>query len=126
MNKNIFPSFKTSLLLVVFLFTLGSAQAQSQASISLGARFTANRYPSARVENPSPSNIYGSKHSSIETGIYGLRYFKNERMGIKMGFEFGLIPWDLGIDAPRNAFGTGSGDGELNTSISFNDFSYKA
>lgn len=99
-------------------------QAYGQTN-SLGARFTANRYPSARVENPSPSNIYGSKHSSIETGIYALRYFKNERVGMKMGLEFGLIPWDLGVDGPRNAFGTGNGNGELNSSISFNDFSYK-
>jgi len=121
MRHKISTVFKTTAVLVaaVVFHTYGQ-------TTSLGARFTTNRYPSARVENPSPSNIYGSKHSSIETGIYVLKYFKSERVGIKTGLEFGLIPWDLGVDAPRNAFGTGNGDGDINTSISFNDFSYKS
>ncbi len=93
---------------------------------SIGARFTANSYSEAEVENPSPSTISGSKHSSIETGIYALKYFKNERIGVKAGLEFGLIPWDVLVRAPRNAFGNGTGDGEINTGLSTNDFSYKA
>lgn len=115
----------TFLITIAVLVTAVVFHAYGQTT-SLGARFTANRYPSARVENPSPSNIYGSKHSSIETGIYALKYFKSERMGIKMGLEFGLIPWDLGVDAPNNAFGNGVGDYLIHHNVSFNDFSYKA
>ncbi|MHB1180010.1 MAG: hypothetical protein ACYCZO_16995 [Daejeonella sp.] len=121
MRHKITIIFKTTAVLITAVVFHAYGQ-----TTSLGARFTTNRYPSARVENPSPSNIYGSKHLSIETGIYALRYFKNERVGMKIGLEFGLIPWDLGVDAPINAFGKGTGDGQINMSISFNDFSYKA
>lgn len=121
MRHKITIVFKTTAVLVaaVVFHTYGQ-------TTSLGARFTTNRYPSARVENPSPSNIYGSKHSSIETGIYVLKYFKSERVGMKMGLEFGLIPWNLGVDAPNNAFGTGTGDWLFHQDISYNDFSYKS
>ncbi len=95
--------------------------------IGIGARFTPTFYRAAYINNPSPSNVYGPRHSSIDLGIYALRYFKDDRWGIKMGLDFGLIPWLVGVDAPMNAFGDGSGgDRQLNFGIGTNDFSYKA
>ena len=79
------------------------------------------------VENPSPSNIYGGRNSSIDIGVYVLKYFKGEQWGVKLGAEFGLIPWSVSIHGPRNAFGTGEGgDAQLGFGIGGNDLSYKA
>lgn len=94
---------------------------------SIGARFTTSLYRAAMVENPSPSNIYGGRNSSIDIGVYALKYFKGEQWGVKLGAEFGLIPWSVSINAPRNAFGTGEGgDAQLGFGIGGNDLSYKA
>ncbi|HEY0768881.1 MAG TPA: hypothetical protein VGD31_00920, partial [Sphingobacteriaceae bacterium] len=118
-RKTVFILTTAALIAAVVFQTSGQTTA-------IGVRFTNTLLPSALVENPSPSNIYSDRHASIETGIYGIKYFKGDKMGIKMGLEFGLIPWDMGVDAPRNAFGTGTGDGQIHAGIGFNDFSYKA
>lgn len=115
------------LLKTTAIFLLAVVFESYGQTTSIGARFTTSLYRAAFVENPSPSNIYGPRHSSIDIGVYGLRYFKGEQWGVKMGLELGLIPWLLRVDAPRNAFGTGDGGDQLiQTGIGGNDFSYKS
>ncbi|MEJ7693313.1 hypothetical protein [Daejeonella sp.] len=96
-------------------------------SVAIGFRGTAAFYPSVKVVNPSPSNIYGPADFSPIIGIYGLKYFRIGRVGIKASIERGGIPHNLGIDAPRNAFGTGGGgDEQINSLYSSNDITYNA
>ncbi len=92
---------------------------------AFGIRFTPSYVPSAAVNNPSPSNVYGRSDFDINAGIYALRYFKLSPWGVKAGFEYGAIPFLVGIDAPRNAFGTGAGgDAQINSWFRTNEFGY--
>ena len=96
-------------------------------STAIGFRGTAAFYPSVTVENHSPSNVYGPADFSPVIGIYGLKYFKTGRVGIKASVERGGVPHNLGIDAARKAFGTGAGgDAQINSLYSSNDITYNA
>jgi len=96
-------------------------------STAFGIRGTVALYPSVAVKNPSPSNVYGPQDFSAIVGIYVLKYFKTGRMGVKAGIEHGGVPNNLGIDAPRKAFGTGAGgDAQINSLYSTNDITYNA
>lgn len=96
-------------------------------NVALGFRSTGALYPSVKVGNPSPSNIFGPADFTPIIGIYGLKYFKTGRAGIKASVERGGVPHNLGIDAPRNAFGTGAGgEAQINSIYSSNDITYNA
>lgn len=95
--------------------------------IAIGGRVTAGLVPALKVVNPSPSNIYSPGDLNINVGIYALRYFKTDRMGLKAGLEAGGVPFRIGIDAPRNAFGTGTGgNSRISSLYTLNALTYKA
>jgi hypothetical protein len=95
--------------------------------ISFGARVTPSVVPSVAVKNPSPSNVYGRSDFNINFGIYAFKSFNSSPWGIKAGLEYGAVPFFVGFDAPRNAFGTGGGgDEQINTSFRTNNFGYAA
>lgn len=95
--------------------------------ISIGGRVTTGLVPPVEVKNPSPSNIYGEHDININAGIYALKYFNASHMGIKVGIEAGGVPFMVGIDAPRKAFGTGGGaESQIGSLYSTNAFTYKA
>lgn len=122
MYYNISVFLKTTAILTLAVVFESNGQ-----TTTIGARFTTSLYRAALVENPSPSNIYDSRNASIDIGVYALKYFKGEQWGLKMGIELGLIPWSMGIYAPRNAFGNGGGGGQrLGFKVGGNDLSYKA
>jgi hypothetical protein len=94
---------------------------------SFGLRVTPSYVPGAVVVNPSASNIYGSPDLNLNIGIYALKYFKSGSVGIKAGLEYGAVPYVLGINAPRKAFGVGSGgDEQIDGGLSSNPLSFAA
>lgn len=119
-NRYVLRLTLAAILAANVLFTYGQGSA-------FGFRFTPSLVPSVAVENPSPSNVYGFSHFNINAGVYALKYFKSSRWGIKAGLDYGAIPYLVGIDAPRNAFGTGGGgDAQINTWLRTNEFDYAA
>lgn len=96
-------------------------------TLAFGARITPSHIPAASVKNPSPSNIYGQQGLNLNFGIYALKYFDRGRMGIKAGLEQGGFRFVTGVDAPRNAFGTGNGgDAQINILFETNPFTYNS
>lgn len=94
---------------------------------AFGVRVTPSLVPPVSVENPSQSNIYGPYGLNINAGIYALKYFRTGRLGVKAGLEYGAVPFEVGVDAPINAFGTGAGgDSQIYMSFSTNSFGYAA
>lgn len=94
---------------------------------AFGVRVTPSYFPGASVDNPSASNIYGPPELNINVGVYALKYFKGGPVGIKAGLEFGAVPYILGVDAPRNAFGTGAGgDKQINVTFNSNPLGFAA
>lgn len=121
--------FSKRIVVFIALAAIVAANAMNTygQSTAFGGRVTPSHVPAAAVENPSPSNIYGPQGLNINIGIYALRYFKTGRIGIKAGLEHGALRYSVGVDAPRNAFGTGSGgDSQINVGLESNPFTYSA
>lgn len=118
--------------IIIFILTSAAFWAADVISsygqgIAIGLRGTAAFYPGVAVENSSPSNIYGPADFSPVFGMYFLKYISSSNFGVKAGVEHGGIPNNLGIDAPRSAFGTGAGgDAQINSLYSTNDISYNS
>lgn len=119
---------QTSIIAIITLAAFAANVMISYAqSTAFGLRLTPSHVPGAAVDNPSPANIYGPQGLNINGGIYVLKYFKSGRVGIKAGMEQGGIRFMVGVDAPRNAFGTGNGgERQINIAYGTNPFIYRA
>ena len=124
-NKSI--SKRTILFIALVAVVATNAINSYGQSTAFGVRITPSHIPGAMVENPSPSNIYGPQGINVNAGIYVLKYFGTGSMGIKAGLEHGAVHYEVGVDAPRNAFGVGTGgDSQVNVGFGANPFSYNA
>ncbi|MES2875378.1 MAG: DUF1080 domain-containing protein [Bacteroidota bacterium] len=113
MNKKIFPSFKTSLLLVVFLFTLGSVQAQSQAS-SMKPEMTEFYEPVPAIVTPGKA----APNAFITAPSDAVILFDGKDLSKWKNKDGGAAQWDV----KNGVFTVKKGTGDISTIQVFNDF----
>lgn len=115
------------LILTSVVFMIADVRIIYGQSVAIGGRVTAGLIPALKVVNPSPSNIYSPGDLNINIGIYALKYFKTGRIGLKTGLEAGGVPFRIGVDAARKAFGTGTGgNNQIGSLYTLNALTYKA
>jgi len=116
-----------SVMITLAAFFAANVTLVDAQTTSFGIRVTPTLLPSVEVNNPSPSNIYGPHKLGINAGIYALKYFRSGRVGMKAGLEYGALPFIVGVDAPRSAFGSGAGgDSQINVSLQTSDLGFVA
>lgn len=113
--------FKLELALI-FLTTANLALAQTE----IGFRATPNITSQPKAINPSPAFIYGENTISFDAGIDYTRMFKNRNIGLRLGIGMGLVDDRIVFEAPRNAFGIMTGEGNVNVNSSFENYTYNS
>ncbi len=108
------------LLALLFIFEINLSIAQS----SLGIRFTPNITNQPKVDNSSPTRLYGQNRLSFNTGLDYTRFFKNKPYGIRTGLGVGVVDYNYVFEAPRNAFGKMTGEGNIYENNNFENYAY--
>lgn len=115
MNK-LFLTFLPSLLT-----SLAFAQPTSEVSFRITPNFTSRPY----VVNPSPSKIYGQNRFTFDAGVSYLFKF-NSNIGTRLGVDIGILDWNTFLFAPRNAFGIGTGEGDVDFNMNLDNYLYNS
>ena len=117
---NLFSSSFLWMTIALVLFTGTLAQAQT-----IGFRFTPNIISAPKVNNPSPGSVFGEKRVSFDAGI-DYSHMLNKTWGISAGVDMGVVDWNYYLIAPLNAFGTGTGEGMMETNSNSENYMYNA
>jgi len=96
----------------------------SFAQSSLGIRFTPNIIGQPKVDNDSPTRLYGENHISFDSGLDYTRMFKNKSFGLRAGLGVGIVDYNYVFEAPRNAFGKMTGEGNIYENYNFENYAY--
>lgn len=102
---------KRILFINIILFNLCSLT-KSQTK-EIGFRFTPYITTQPKVINPSPTKLYGESRISFDAGIDYTRFFKDKTYGLRLGFGMGVVDYNTVFEAPRNAFGIKTGNGNI-------------
>ena len=113
MNKNIFFTFKTSLLLSTFLFMLGSVEAQSQES-SMKPAMTEFYEPVPAVVTPGNAG----PNAFITAPSDAVILFDGKDLSKWKNKDGGAAQWDV----KNGVFTVKKGTGDISTVQVFNDF----
>lgn len=100
---------KNILLYCALILTVLQSKAQSE----IGFRATPTVTSQPKVINPSPAKIYGENRISFDAGVDYTYNFKGKPFGIRMGTGIGIVDHNYAFQAPRNAFGMMTGDGNI-------------
>lgn len=114
---------KKVLLLTCVLITT-KLQVVAQSEFSLVATPTITSKP--KVINPSPAKIYGENRISFEGGIDYTYIFKDKPFGIRFGTGIGIVDHNYVFIAPRNAFGTMTGNGNEELILDYENYRYNS
>jgi hypothetical protein len=101
---------------------LYSLQVKSQSSF--GFRFTPNITNQPKVENSSPTRLYGENRISFNAGLDFTHMFKDKPYGLRYGLGVGVVDYNYAFEAPRKAFGTMQGDGNIYEINNFENYTY--
>nr|MBC7614185.1 hypothetical protein [Pseudopedobacter sp.] len=108
------------LLALIFIYGINLSTAQS----SLGIRFTPNITNQPKVDNASPTRLYGQNRLSFNTGLDYTRFFKNKPYGIRTGLGVGVIDYNYVFEAPYKAFGNSTREGNAYENNNFENYAY--
>lgn len=109
---------------MALLFFIVSYRGFAQSEI--GFRATPNITSQPKVVNSSPAYIYGENTISFEGGIDYTRMFVNKNFDLRIGTSMGLVDHRTVFEAPLNAFGTMTGEGNVNINSSSNNYVYNS
>lgn len=104
--------------IILFYFSFRSA-----GQDSFGMRITPNMIAPAKVVNPSNALIFGERRLAFDAGLDYHRDL-NKNFSIITGLNVGLVDFNHVMVAPVNAFGNGSGLGNIYTNSSNDNFVY--
>lgn len=105
---------------VIILFCISF---QSAGQNSFGIRVTPNLIAPPIVVNPSIALIFGERRLAFDAGLdYSHRL--NKKFSIITGLNVGLVDFNHVMVAPVNAFGNGSGPGNIYTNSNNDNFVY--
>ena len=96
------------------------------AQTEIGIRATPNITSQPKVVNPSPAYIYGENTISFDGGLDYTRMFRNQNIGLRVSSGIGLVDHRLVFEAPLNAFGKMTGEGNVNVNSSSNNYFYNS
>lgn len=111
-----------SIYLLVFIGIYGLCSSYAQSS--LGICFTPNITNQPKVENASPTRFYGQNNISFNTGLDYTRMFKNKPYGLRTGIGVGVVDYNYVFEAPKNAFGEMTGEGNVYENNNFENYAY--
>ena len=111
---------KLGLIIIVLSFYASISYAQS----SLGIRFTPNITNKPKVKNDSPTRFYGQNRISMNAGFDYSKMLKNKPSGIRVGLGIGIIDYNYVFEAPRNAFGKMTGDGNIYSNSNSENYAF--
>jgi hypothetical protein len=107
-------------------YTLMFAALQAKAQSEIGLRVTPMVTSQPKVINPSPAKIYGENRISFEGGIDYTYYFKEKPYAIRLGTAIGIIDNNYAFKAPRKAFGTMTGEGNIFEISNYENYLYNS
>lgn len=84
---------------------------------------TPNITSTPKVLNPSPAKIYGDRKINFQTQLM-YNYISKSKLGLLVGIDVGIFNWNTVVEAPRNAFGTHRGTGNVDFTIYSDNFFY--
>ncbi|MHB1177892.1 MAG: hypothetical protein ACYCZO_06115 [Daejeonella sp.] len=113
--------FKLELTLLIAIATN-----QSIAQSEIGIRATPNISSQPKVVNPSSAYIYGENAIGFDAAVDYTKMFESRNIGLRVGIGIGLVDHRYVFEAPKNAFGTMTGDGNVNVNSSLENYLYNS
>lgn len=113
---------KLILLNTFFIFLL-DYEGLCQTSL-IGIHITPNIIGQPKIDNSSPTRLYGENRISFDAGLDYTRFLKKKPYGLRLGLGVGIVDYNYVFEAPRNAFGKMTGEGNIYANDNFDNYAY--